>query len=66
MRDGKDALIQKVEQYKPLIVCFNGKGNLKHVEVPSRHHSKKDTKRLPFVPDSIIEVCFSSISSKFG
>ena len=27
MRDGKEALIQKVEQYKPLIVCFNGKGN---------------------------------------
>lgn len=25
MRDGKDALIRKVEQYKPLIVCFNGK-----------------------------------------
>lgn len=25
MRDGKEALIQKVEQYKPLIVCFNGK-----------------------------------------
>ena len=27
MRDGKEALIQKVEQYKPLIVCFNGKGD---------------------------------------
>ena len=26
MRDGKDELIQKVELYKPLIVCFNGKG----------------------------------------
>jgi len=25
MRDGKDELIRKVEQYKPLIVCFNGK-----------------------------------------
>lgn len=27
MRDGKEALIEKVEQYKPLIVCFNGKGD---------------------------------------
>ena len=27
MRDGKEALVQKVEQYKPLIVCFNGKGD---------------------------------------
>lgn len=26
MRDGKEVLIRKVEQYKPLIVCFNGKG----------------------------------------
>lgn len=26
MRDGKDGLIRKVELYKPLIVCFNGKG----------------------------------------
>ncbi|XP_022784607.1 G/T mismatch-specific thymine DNA glycosylase-like [Stylophora pistillata] len=26
MRDGKGELIRKVELYKPLIVCFNGKG----------------------------------------
>ena len=26
MRDGKEVLIRKVQQYKPLIVCFNGKG----------------------------------------
>jgi len=25
IRDGKEVLISKVEQYKPLIVCFNGK-----------------------------------------
>ena len=33
MRDGKEALIQKVEQYKPLIVCFNGKGDLIHSSI---------------------------------
>ena len=26
MRDGKEGLIRKVQQYKPSIVCFNGKG----------------------------------------
>ena len=29
MRDGKDTLVSKVVEYKPLIVCFNGKGNYK-------------------------------------
>lgn len=50
MRDGKDELIRKVEQYKPLIVCFNGKGlcyntgNTKHVEAPSKHYNKNRQK----------------------
>ena len=53
MRDGKDTLIRKVEQYKPLIVCFNGKGlyykkgNTKHVNAPSKHRNKKkETKKV--------------------
>ena len=67
MRDGKDALIRKVEQYKPLIVCFNGKGNSRRAEVPSKHNNKtKDSKRFLFIPNSIFLVCFSSILNKFG
>lgn len=52
MRDGKDELIRKVKQYKPLIVCFNGKGlyYTKDVEAPSTHNLEQTNRQdIPLV-----------------
>ena len=27
IREGKESLIEKIKSYKPLLTCFNGKGN---------------------------------------
>ena len=66
MRDGKDSLIRKVEQYKPLIVCFNGKGNTKRVNAPSKHRNKrKRQKKLFFNINRIFLVRIGGTSRKF-